>query len=356
MQTNRRTFVRLALGATAGGLLSYGFHRAPVLNGIKLGTFFSPNPTAEDFTFLASAGVEYVSIWTGIKDNNLDFMLETKRRFEAHNIQVYNIGILDLHCDPTLVLGLPGFDEKVEQYKAYLNNLGQAGIHYTTYAHISNLKNSRIPGPYQTAIVNARGGSTTRQFDYEVAKSIPLTFGKVYEADQIWATFTKFMQSVMPVAEKAGVRIGLHPDDPPVESLGGVARIFRNFEGYQRAIEIANSDNFGLCFCVGTWAEGGKTMGKDVIEMIQYFGARKRIFKVHFRNVSSPLPKFEETFVDNGYLDMFQVMRALRGVKYDGVVIPDHVPGGSYPQINNSFTLGYMKALRDRVNDEAVSS
>jgi len=160
----------------------------------------------------------------------------------------------------------------------------------------------------------------------------------------------------MPVAEKSGVRIGLHPDDPPVESLGGVARIFRNFEGYQRAIEIANSDHFGLCFCVGTWAEGGKMTGKDVMEMIQYFGSRKKIFKVHFRNVSSPLPKFEETFLDNGYMDMYQVMRALREVKFDGAVIPDHVPGGGYPQINNSFTLGYMKALRDRVNAESKST
>jgi mannonate dehydratase len=356
MQTDRRTFVRVALGATAGGLLSYGFHQNPGFKGIRLGTFFAPNPTADDFIFLKSAGVETVSIWTGIRDNNLDFMLETRRRFETHNIQVYNIGILDLHCDPTLVLGLPGFDEKVEQYKTYLNNLGKAGIHYTTYAHISNLKNSSTPGPFQTAVVPTRGGSTTRQFDFDVAKNLPLSFDKVYEADQIWATFTKFIQAVMPVAEKSGVRIGLHPDDPPVESLGGVARIFRNFEGYQRAIEIASSDNFGLCFCVGTWAEGGKMTGKDVLEMIQHFGSRKKIFKVHFRNVSSPLPKFEETFLDNGYLDMYQVMRALREVKYDGVVIPDHVPGGGYQQVNNSFTLGYMKALRDRVNAESKST
>ena len=96
--------------------------------------------------------------------------------------------------------------------------------------------------------------------------------------------------------------------------------------------------------------------GKDVTEMIQYFGSRKKIFKVHFRNVSSPLPKFEETFLDNGYLDMYQVMRALRQVKFDGTVIPDHVPGGGYQQVNNSFTLGYMKALRDRVNAESKST
>ena len=356
MQTDRRTFVRVALGAAAGGLLSYGFRQESNLSGIKLGASFASNPNSDDFTFLRSAGVEYVSIWTGIRDNNPDFMVQTRRRFEAHNIQVYNIGILDLHCDPTLVLGLQGFDEKVGQYKNYLTNLGKAGIRYTTYAHISNLKNFSTPGPFQTAIVPTRGGSTTREFDLDIAKKLPLSFDKVYGADHIWDTFSRFIRAVVPVAEKAGVRIGLHPDDPPVESLGGVARIFRNFEGYQRAIEIANSDNFGLCFCVGTWAEGGQMTGKNVIEMIQHFGSKKRIFKVHFRNVSSPLPKFQETFLDNGYLDMYQVMRALREVKFDGVVIPDHVPGGGYPQVNNSFTLGYMKALRDRVNAEFKSA
>ena len=93
-------------------------------------------------------------------------------------------------------------------------------------------------------------------------------------------------------------------------------------------------------------------MGKDVIEMIRLFGSKKRIFKVHFRNVSSPLPKFKETFVDEGYLDMYQVMRALRETNFDGIVIPDHVPGGGFQPVNNSFTIGYMKALRDRVNNE----
>src|SRR5258706_16196764 len=115
----------------------------------------------------------------------------------------------------------------------------------------------------------------------------------------------------MQAAEKAGVRIGLHPDDPPVDTLGGVARVFRNAEGFERAVQIAASDNFGLCLCIGTWAEGGKMMGRDPVEMIRYWGSKKRIFKAHFRNVSSPLPKFHEVFVDEGYLDMYQVMKAL---------------------------------------------
>ena len=83
------------------------------------------------------------------------------------------------------------------------------------------------------------------------------------------------------MAEKNKVRIGLHPDDPPVDSLGGVARVFRNVEGYERAFKIADSENFGMCLCVGTWGEGGKMMGKDPVEAIRYFGAKK-IWKIHF--------------------------------------------------------------------------
>ena len=156
----------------------------------------------------------------------------------------------------------------------------------------------------------------------------------------------------MPVAEKNKVRIGLHPDDPPVDTLGGVARIFRNVEGFDRAIQIADSPNFGVCLCIGTWAEGGKSMGMDPVPAVHYFGKQGRLFKIHFRNVDRPLPKFREVFVDNGYLDMYQVMRALREENFRGIVIPDHVPGGGYPQVNMSYTLGYMKALRDRVNNE----
>jgi mannonate dehydratase len=156
------------------------------------------------------------------------------------------------------------------------------------------------------------------------------------------------------VAEKSGVKIGLHPDDPPVSPLGGVARIFTNYSSYERAFEIANSANFGACLCVGTWGEGGKDMGRDPVQAALAFGAKKKLFKIHFRNVSAPLPKFQETFVDNGYMDMYKVMKALRQVNFDGIIIPDHVPGGGamYPQANYAYTLGYMKAMRDRVNAE----
>ena len=354
MQMERRHFLRAGMAAAGAALLRYAAAQTKPPSGIKLGTFFTDRPNEDDLAMLRHAGVEAVSIWTTIQNNTAEWMIATRRTMEANGVQVYNIGIIDLHCDPTLVLSLPGVEDKIEQYKIYLANLGRAGIHYTTYAHISNIKNQPTPGFYQTAVAKARGNADTREFDLAVAKTLPCSFDKGYQEEQIWKSFTRFIRAVIPVAEKNQVRIGLHPDDPPVESLGCVARVFRTYAAYERAFEIAGSENFGVCLCIGTWGEGGKQgFGKDPVEAVRAFGAKKKIFKVHFRNVSSPLPKFRETFVDDGYLDMYQVMKALREVNFDGIVIPDHVPGGGYPAANNAYTIGYMKALRDRVNAEA---
>ena len=355
MRIERRHFlIRLGMSATGAGLLSLAAQQQKTPAGIKLGTFFTHKPTEDDLAMVRHAGVQAVSIWTTIENNDAEWMIQTRKKMEANGVEVYNIGMLDLHCDPTLVLSLPGVEQKIEQYKTYLNNLGRAGIHYTTYAHMSNIKNQPVPGFYQTSNGTTRGNAPTREFDLAVARALPCSFDKEYQEEQIWKSFTTFIRAVVPAAEKNEVRIGLHPDDPPVQSLGCVARAFRTYDAYERAFEIAASDNFGICLCIGTWAEGGKQgFGKSPAEAVRAFGAKKKIFKVHFRNVSSPLPKFRETFVDNGYVDMYEVMKALAEVKFDGIVIPDHVPGGGYPAANNAYTLGYMKALRDRVNAEA---
>ncbi len=353
MSMDRRHFIRVGSAAAGACLLSFAAAQTQTPNGIKLGTFFTDRPTENDFAMLRHAGVEAVSVWTSIENNSAEWMISNRKRLEANGVQVYNIGIIDLHCDPALVLSLPGVEQKIEQYKTYLTNLGRAGIHYTTYAHMSNIKNQPVPGFYQTSVGKTRGDADTREFDLQVAKKLPCSFDKEYQEDQIWKSFTTFIRAVMPVAEKNKVRIGLHPDDPPVESLGCVARVFRTYAAYERAFEIAGSENLGVCLCIGTWGEGGKQgFGKDPLEAVRAFGAKKKIFKVHFRNVSSPLPRFRETFVDNGYMDMYEVMKALHEVKFDGIVIPDHVPGGGSPAANTSFTVGYMKALRDRVNAE----
>ena len=183
----------------------------------------------------------------------------------------------------------------------------------------------------------------------------PLSHGRVFSKEEIWENYTYFIKQVAPVAEENSVRIGIHPDDPPQPILAGVPRcIFANFEGYKRAMEIANSPNVGICLCCGTWNEGGPALTqKDPVEMIRYFGPEK-IWKIHFRNVSAPLPHFVETFMDNGYYDMSKIMTALVEVKFDGIVILDHTPtvvGGHYPE--QAYGFAYMKALKNRAQAEA---
>ena len=116
------------------------------------------------------------------------------------------------------------------------------------------------------------------------------------------------------------------------------------------ALEIADSPNIGICLCVGCWLDGGTLMGKDVIETIKYFGKKNKILKVHLQNVNQPLPHFKETFLDDGYADMYKILKALKEVDFDGVFIADHIPamvGGS--QTGSAFSIGYMKGLPERV-------
>src|SRR4051794_15151699 len=186
----RRSFMRVGAGAALAPASLLASTGGP--GGIAIGDRFNPNPTEKDFAIFKQSGVEYATIWTTIDKVTLDYMKNMRRRLEANGIRLWNIGILDLHCDPAMVLGLPGRDEKIEQYKTYLNNLGQAGIPYTTYAHMANIKR----GPYYATGRAETRGASTRLFDWEVAKKLPLSHGRVYNDDEIWQSFTKFIHAV----------------------------------------------------------------------------------------------------------------------------------------------------------------
>jgi mannonate dehydratase len=158
------------------------------------------------------------------------------------------------------------------------------------------------------------------------------------------------------VAEDAGVYIGIHPDDPPVYALGGIPRcMFGNFEGYKKAMDIANSPNIGVCLCIGCWLEGGEIgMGNTVTDAIRHFAGKNQLFKVHFRNVTNAMPEpWVETLIDNGYQNMYDVMKTLRDVNFDGCIIPDHIPafvGG--PKVGTAYSIAYMRALIQAANQE----
>ncbi|MFN0170633.1 MAG: mannonate dehydratase [Bryobacteraceae bacterium] len=316
--------------------------------GIRIGHRFPTEPLRGIFALYRTAGIEYGSILARLDQVGYDFMARRRDEMEQHGIRLLNVNVIGLHCDPVIVLGLPGVEDKLERYKQFLRAAGKAGVPYTTYGHMANLR----LGYSVTGRGRARG-LVTRVFDEAVARSYPWSHGREFSEQEIWQSFTRFAKAVVPVAEAAGVRIGLHPDDPPIPTLGGVARVFRNYDGYRRALEISNSSHLGCCLCVGTWAEGGRATGKSPVEMIRQFAPMGKIFKIHFRNVDRPLPRFTETFVDDGYLDMYEIMRELRKANFNGVVVPDHVPGaGAEAEMSAAYTIGYMRALRDVVNKE----
>lgn len=326
--------------------------------GIQIGTYLSSKATDEDIQFLQQLGVEWVmTIVDGADQHTAENYIRLRERFEPHGLKIYRLANHDCHNMEQVTLNLPGRDEKVEEFLNFIRNLGKAGIHYSTYAHMGN-------GIWRTGHGTYRGGIVGSAFDVANAKSGtwigkkfegPLTHGREYSEEELWDNYTYFIKQVVPVAEEAGVYIGIHPDDPPVYTLGGIPRkIFGTFEGYKRALEIADSPNIGVCLCVGCWLEGGEGMGADVIEAIHYFGERKKLFKVHFRNVSQPMPApWSETFIDNGYMDMHRVMQALREVNFDGAIIPDHIPGilGG-PRVGLAYSIAYMRALVQAVNNE----
>jgi mannonate dehydratase len=286
--------------------------------------------------YLKQLGVEWVSLGATPETATAEGFIKMRQEWEAGGLKVYNIGSGvgpsgSLHNMPEVTLNLPGRDQKIEEYLNYIRYLGKAGIPYSTYAHMGNgiWSSGRITTPRS---YDARDGDA-KSPDWRgtwAGKTYtePLSHGRKFSKEEIWDNYTYFIKKVIPVAEEAGVRIGIHPDDPPQPEIAGVPRcIFSSFEGYKKALEIANSPNIGMCLCVGCWLEGGPLMGKDVVETIKYFGGKKKLFKVHFRNVSAPLPHFNETLLDDGYYDMYKVMKALVEVQFDGIAIPDHVPG-----------------------------
>ncbi|MEK7675061.1 MAG: mannonate dehydratase [Verrucomicrobiota bacterium] len=351
----RRDFIKLAVGAAAAGAAwrPWEARAATKLEalppGIKVSLQISGEAGDEDLQFAQQLGVEYVNIPSGGDKATLENFVRLKQRVEAAGLKVWNIGNSNVHNMPEVTLNLPGRDQKIEEYKNYLRNLAKAGIFYTTYAHMGN-------GIWSSERETTRGGAPARAFDmaknpkgYWAGKVFesPLTHGRKYSKEELWENYTYFIKQVVPVAEELGIRIGIHPDDPPVPELGGVPRcIFGNFEGYARAFEIANSPNIGVCLCAGTWMEGGEHMGKDVFEAARAFAKMDKLWKIHFRNVSAPIPYFVETFVDNGYTDMLKLMKTLHEVDFRGAVIADHVPGmvgGS--RTGWAYSIGYIKAL-----------
>ena len=347
------------------------------ISKIKIAAQVSPNPSEEDIAFIKEMGLDYVTLFAGKEEANYDFFMKQREIFETNDLKIYGFSNSNIHNHDSLVLNLNDREQVIEDYKKYIRDLSKAGIFYSTYAHMAN-------GIWSTAKEPTRGGAMGRAFDLSaetfylnerkgprtISKN-ELTHSREYSEEELWKNFEYYIKAVKPTIEESGVKIGIHPDDPPGLKLGGIPRcIFSTFSGYQRALEIADSPNIGICLCAGTWLEGGDSTEKNVTQMAKYFGDQNKLFKIHFRNVDKPLPHFKESFLDDGYMDMYKIIKVLKEVDFDGIIIPDHNPTmgslkdrssesnhyeskyGVENRTATAFAIGYMKALVERSEEE----
>jgi len=235
-------------------------------------------------------------------------------RLKAGGLTLYNMMIGGF---PNTLYGRPGRDEEIDNIRHSISAAGRAGlpvIEYNFYAH-------RLVEGYYEEI--GRGGAGMTAFDYDRVKNLPpLPEEGVHGLEEMWSHIEYFLKAVVPVAEASGVRLALHPNDPPASISRGSGQIMATLAGWKRLIEIVPSPANGITFDCGVTRE----LGEDPVEVCRYFAGRKRINHVHFRNVQvrKAYEKYTEMFPDEGQVDLFGVMKELVRQKYTGVIYPEH--------------------------------
>ena len=247
--------------------------------------------------------------------------------------------------------GLEGRDQEIDTVCTLLESMGRLGIPVWCYEWMTDFNWLR------TGLATpSRGGSVVTSFDYALVQDEPPTeLGPISE-DELWENLEYFLRRVLPVAEKANVKLAMHPDDPPLSPIRGVGRIMRSVENFQRLIDLVPSPMNGITMCQGNFT----LMTDDLPGVIRDFGRQRKIFFVHFRDVVGTPQRFEETWHDAGKTDMLACMQAYRDIGLEGVLRPDHVPtveGDSndhagYSSFGRLYAIGYIRGLRQAVYAE----
>jgi mannonate dehydratase len=247
---------------------------------------------------------------------------------------------------------LPGAmprDKAIEEIQQIIRNIGKAGIPAAKY-------NMSILGVVRTPPTYGRGGAQLSTFNYAAGKQEPaLTEAGPVSHEQYWERIDYFLKRVVPVAAENKVKIACHPQDPMMPKDRGWRGVFTALdgEGFKKFIEISPSPYHGLNFCQGTVCEGLKDPAKEIFHYIDYFGKRKKIFNVHFRNIKGSFMNFQETFPDDGVVDFIKCVKAYKAAGYDGMLMPDHVPhveGDKGGLQAFAFAFGYIRALIQMVD------
>jgi mannonate dehydratase len=262
------------------------------------------------------------------------------------------LGNLMIGGFPNTIYGKPGRDEEIEKVRQSIQAAGQVGVpvvEYNFYAHRA------MEGYYEET---GRGGAGLTGVDFDRMKDLPpLAEEGARTLDEMWANITYFLKAVIPIAEKANVRLALHPNDPPFPLSRGSQQIMATLAGWKHLVEIVNSPANGITFDCGVTRE----MGEDPVAVCRYFGSRDRINHVHYRNphVMKPYVKYDEGFIDEGDVNLFSVMRELVRLKYSRELYPEHpraldydrargpikgYPGGG-AYAGDLYDIAYAKAM-----------
>lgn len=310
---------------------------------IALGQF--KELTDEQLLFVKQCGCDDVLLNTpdlpGDERWEYEDLLALRKRAEKAKLRLIAIENVPVSFYDQIMLGLPGRDRQLENMQHTVRAMGRAGIPILGYHFMPN----QVWRTSRSALV--RGGAMSTSFDLAAVDETGFTHGREYSEEEMWENYDWYLDRLLPVCEEAGVRLALHPDDPPVERLGGIARLFRNFENFRRAMERHPSPMHGLDYCHGCWSE--MRGGEGVLESIRYFGERGRIFYVHLRDVQGTAERFTEVFLGDGNSDPVAVMHELKAAGFRGFIIDDHVPRMVNDTIwchrGRAWSTGYLQAL-----------
>jgi mannonate dehydratase len=369
MSMNRREFLSsgaataLALGTSAAAADSGSASATP--ERMKLGDQSEPT-TETHLKYQARYGVRHICAYPQIDSDRLfatvDELKRTTDMAGKYGISVDCIAppflassFIDREKHPAIMLAeSPERDRDIEQLQNYIRNCAQAGIPAIKY-------NMSILGVLRTGRVAGRGDSLDHYWDLaKTPPREPLTKAGKVDGDAFWERITYFLDRVIPVANEYKIRMACHPQDPgvPPEGYMGVNRVLGTVDGLKRFVSIRESPYHGLNFCQGTVSEMLHDPKSEIFDVIRYFGTRKKIFNVHFRNIRGRRDNFVEVFPDEGEIDFVKAIRVYKEIGYSYMLMPDHVPlaaddadPGSLQSF--AFCYGYIRALIQSVYSSA---
>ncbi len=296
----------------------------------KLCVGSSANADEKHMRQIKQMGTDYVVMGGPRIPWNEDDLRAIMDRFKAQGLVIINMSI---GRPQNSIFGQKGRDDEIEEVQESLRAAGAVGLPVVEYNFIVD---RLIEGYYEK---KGRGDVDVRAFNYASVKDLPAKpeIG-TYTSEQLWDNLTYFLKAVIPVAEKAGVRMALHPNDPPIPISHGSVQIIATFKDWKRLIEIVDSPSNGMTFDCGIARE----MGEDPLEVLRYLGSRDRINHVHFRNVlvNKPYAEYTEVFMDEGQVNLFAIMRELIKIKYKYGLYPEHPNAFDYDKEHPEYIPG----------------